>query len=137
MAGAAAATLQVAGELECAPGDRAPGDHARALCLSRRGPSPGTEPARCGAGGPSPAQGSGRRARSGVRPRASRWPGTGLAYRELLGKLFASLLAAAGLPSPGKCQKLQVRKFAEPSAGRPGPGCCLFDLRGLSVFQTD
>lgn len=46
---------QVAGELE-----RAPGDRARALCLSRRGPSPGTEPARCGAGGPSPARDAGR-----------------------------------------------------------------------------
>lgn len=116
MAGVAAATWQVAGELE-----RAPGDRARALCLFRRGPSPGTEPARCGAGGPSPARGSGRGARSAVHPRASRWPRAGLACRELLGKLFASLLSAAGLPSPGKCLKLQARKFGEPRAGRPGP----------------
>lgn len=128
MAGVAAATWQVAGELE-----RAPGDRARALCLSRRGPSPGTEPARCGAGGPSPAPGSGRGARSAVHPRASRWPRAGLACRELLGKLFASLLSAAGLPSPGKCLKLQARKFGEPLAGRPGPAAVSLTCVAVSL----
>lgn len=70
-----------------------------------------------------------------MHPRASRWPGAGLDYRELLVKLFASLPKAAGLPSPGKCLKFQARKFGEPRAGRPGPGCCLFDLRGCQPFK--